>query len=99
MPQWQTLPAETPRSITKLMVSLISDRIDSDRILTRKEARHDACEDRAASPETQGHSVCVAVIDLSGPVELREQRAAICNVRPPDGSWLVGFSAGWHSRL
>lgn len=31
MPQWQALPAETRRSVTKLMVRLILDHVDSDR--------------------------------------------------------------------
>lgn len=30
-PQWQALPAETRRSVTKLMVSLILDHIDGER--------------------------------------------------------------------
>ncbi|SFL12366.1 hypothetical protein SAMN04488498_1363 [Mesorhizobium albiziae] len=31
-PQWQALPAETRRSVTKLMVSLILDHVDSVRV-------------------------------------------------------------------
>ncbi|RWK59602.1 hypothetical protein [Mesorhizobium sp.] len=41
-PQWQTLPAETRRSVTKLMVSLILDHVDGDRSPGREEMRHDA---------------------------------------------------------
>jgi hypothetical protein len=40
-PQWQTLPAETRRSVTKLMVSLILE-VDDDRSPGEREARHDA---------------------------------------------------------
>ncbi|MDT7953936.1 MAG: hypothetical protein RQ966_20775 [Acetobacteraceae bacterium] len=41
-PQWQMLPAETRRSLTKLMVSLILDHVDDERSLEEREARHDA---------------------------------------------------------
>lgn len=41
-PQWQTLPAETRRSVTKLMVSLILDHADDERSPGAREARHDA---------------------------------------------------------
>lgn len=40
-PQWQALPAETRRSVTKLMVSLILDHVNRDRTPSQ-EARHDA---------------------------------------------------------
>jgi hypothetical protein len=36
IPQWQTLPAETRRSVTKLMVSLILDHIDSERAVQQE---------------------------------------------------------------
>jgi len=41
-PQWQALPAETRRSVTKLMVSLILDHVANDRSPEEREARHDA---------------------------------------------------------
>jgi hypothetical protein len=41
-PQWQALPAETRRSVTKLIVSLILDHVDGDRSPGREEVRHDA---------------------------------------------------------
>lgn len=41
-PQWRTLPSETRRKLTKLMVRLILDHVDRDRAPKRKEARHDA---------------------------------------------------------
>ena len=41
-PQWQTLPTETRRSVTKLMVSLILDHIDGERAMQREDADHDA---------------------------------------------------------
>ncbi|RUV53899.1 hypothetical protein EOA85_26950 [Mesorhizobium sp. M5C.F.Ca.IN.020.29.1.1] len=42
-PQWQaSLPAETRRSVTKLIVSLILDHFDGDRSPGREEVRHDA---------------------------------------------------------
>ncbi|RWF90787.1 hypothetical protein [Mesorhizobium sp.] len=42
-PQWQALPAETRRSVTKLIVSLILDHVDGDRSPGREEEmRHDA---------------------------------------------------------
>lgn len=41
-PQWQALPAETRRSVTALMVSLILDHLDGDRPHKQEEARHDA---------------------------------------------------------
>lgn len=41
-PQWQALPAETRRSVTKLMVSLILDHIDGERAMQRESADHDA---------------------------------------------------------
>jgi hypothetical protein len=41
-PQWQALPAETRRSVTKLMVSLILDHIDDNRVVQREDADHDA---------------------------------------------------------
>lgn len=40
-PQWQALPAETRRSVTKLMVSLILDHVDN-RVVQREDADHDA---------------------------------------------------------
>ncbi|WP_192178637.1 hypothetical protein [Mesorhizobium amorphae] len=40
-PQWQTLPAETRRTLTKLMVRLILDHADGDLARERQEARHD----------------------------------------------------------
>lgn len=42
MPRLQALPAETRRSVTKLMVSLILDHIDDERSPAEREARHDA---------------------------------------------------------
>ncbi len=41
-PQWQALPAETRRSVTKLMVSLILDHVDDERSPGEREACHDA---------------------------------------------------------
>ena len=41
-PQWQVLPAETRRSVTKLMVSLILDHIDGEHAVQREDADHDA---------------------------------------------------------
>lgn len=40
--RWQALPAETRRSVTKLMVSLILDRVGDERSPGEREARHDA---------------------------------------------------------
>ena len=42
MPQWQTLPVETRRTLTKLMVRLILDHADGARAPEREETRHDA---------------------------------------------------------
>lgn len=42
MPQWQALPAETRRSVTKLIVSLILDHADGERAVQREAADHDA---------------------------------------------------------
>ncbi|EHK54804.1 hypothetical protein MAXJ12_23302 [Mesorhizobium alhagi CCNWXJ12-2] len=41
-PRWQALPAETSRSVTKLMVSLILDHVDDEHSPGEREARHDA---------------------------------------------------------
>lgn len=41
MPQWQTLPVETRRSVTKMMVNLILDHVDDKRSPGEREARHD----------------------------------------------------------
>lgn len=41
-PQWQALPVETRRSVTKLMVSLILDHVEGDRAGQREGADHDA---------------------------------------------------------
>lgn len=41
-PRWQALPAETRRSVTKLMVSLILDHVGAERSPGEREARHDA---------------------------------------------------------
>jgi hypothetical protein len=41
-PQWEALPAETRRSVTKLMVSLILDHVDVDGAPGREEVRDDA---------------------------------------------------------
>lgn len=41
-PRWQALPAETRRSVTKLMVSLILDHVDDERSPGEREAHHDA---------------------------------------------------------
>lgn len=41
-PQWQALPAETRRSVTKLMISLILNHIDGERAVQREDADHDA---------------------------------------------------------
>lgn len=46
-PQWQALPVETRRSVTKLMVRLILDYVGSDRAVQREDANHDAREDQA----------------------------------------------------
>jgi hypothetical protein len=40
-PQWQALPIETRHALTKLMVRLILDHADGDRIPEREETRHD----------------------------------------------------------
>jgi hypothetical protein len=42
IPQWQALPAETRRSVTKLMVSLLLDHAEGDRAVQREDADHDA---------------------------------------------------------
>lgn len=39
-PQWQTLPVETRRSVTKLMISLILDHVDDECSPGEREARH-----------------------------------------------------------
>ena len=41
-PQWQALPDETRRALTRLMVRLILDHVDGGRASDRQEARHDA---------------------------------------------------------
>ena len=41
-PQWQALPAETRRSVTRLMISLILDHIDGERAVQREGTDHDA---------------------------------------------------------
>jgi hypothetical protein len=41
-PQWQTLPAETRRSVTKLMVGLILDHVGGERAVQREGSDHDA---------------------------------------------------------
>ncbi len=41
-PQWQALPVETRRSVTKLMVSLFLDHVDGERSPGPEDARHDA---------------------------------------------------------
>ena len=40
-PQWQTLPVETRRTLTKLVVRLILDHAVGDRASEREEMRHD----------------------------------------------------------
>jgi hypothetical protein len=40
-PQWQALPYETRRALTKLMVRLILDHVDGGRAPDRQETRHD----------------------------------------------------------
>ncbi|AZO50312.1 MAG: hypothetical protein E5V66_05115 [Mesorhizobium sp.] len=40
-PLWQTQPAETRRTLTKLMIRLILDHADGDLARERQEARHD----------------------------------------------------------
>jgi hypothetical protein len=42
MPQWQTLPVETRRSVTNLMVSLILNHVEDQRSPGERQARHDA---------------------------------------------------------
>ena len=41
-PQWPALPAETRRMLTTLMVRLILDHVDGERVPQREDARHDA---------------------------------------------------------
>lgn len=41
-PQWQALPPETRRSVTKLMISLLLNHIDGERAGQREGADHDA---------------------------------------------------------
>jgi hypothetical protein len=41
VPQWQALPAETRRALTKLIVRLMLAHADGDCALERKEMRHD----------------------------------------------------------
>jgi hypothetical protein len=41
-PQWQALPAETRRSVTKLMVSLILGHVDGEHAVQREGADHDS---------------------------------------------------------
>jgi len=41
-PQWQALPVETRRSVTKLMVRLILDHVGADRAGQQEDADHDA---------------------------------------------------------
>jgi hypothetical protein len=40
-PQWQALPAETRRTLTKLMARLLLDHADGDLAREREEMRHD----------------------------------------------------------
>jgi len=42
MPQWQTLPVETRRTLTSLMVRLILEHADGERAPEWEEMRHDA---------------------------------------------------------
>lgn len=42
VPPWQTLPEETRRRLTRLMVRLILDHVDGDHAGQRKGADHDA---------------------------------------------------------
>ena len=42
MPQWQALPDETRRALTRLMVRLILDHADGERAVQREDADHDA---------------------------------------------------------
>ncbi len=41
-PQWQALPAETRRSVTKLLIRLILDHIDGEHTVQREVSDHDA---------------------------------------------------------
>lgn len=41
-PQWQALPVETRRSVTKLMVRLILDHVGGDCAVQQEGADHDA---------------------------------------------------------
>jgi hypothetical protein len=41
-PQWQALPVETRRSVTKLMVRLILAHVGGDRAMQQEGADHDA---------------------------------------------------------
>jgi len=41
-PQWQALPVEARRSVTKLMVRLILDHVGGDRAAQQEGADHDA---------------------------------------------------------
>jgi hypothetical protein len=41
MPQWQALPIETRRALTKLMARLILDHVDGERAPEREVTRHD----------------------------------------------------------
>jgi hypothetical protein len=41
MPHWQALPVETRLTLTKLMVRLILDHVDGDRVSDQEEMRHD----------------------------------------------------------
>ena len=40
-PQWQALPSEARRALTKLMVRLILDHVEGGGAPERREARHD----------------------------------------------------------
>lgn len=41
MPQWQTLPEQTRRTLTKLMVRLILDHVEDERAARGEETHHD----------------------------------------------------------
>lgn len=41
MPEWKTLPEETRRALTSLIVRLLLDHTRSDQLLQREEVRYD----------------------------------------------------------
>lgn len=88
-PQWQTLPAETRRTLTKLMVRLILDHADGD---LARERQRDAMMSEKIRPHHLERKAILYVRQSSAHQVLHNRESSACSMRWRDRLTALGWS-------